>query len=61
MGAGRAVWVKIRASDGERDGWGAKAHAAGLSLSDLVRRSLGRVCTWTVAHTELERDFGPSR
>ena len=56
MGAGRAVWVKIRASDTERAEWHAKARAAGLSLSDLVRRSVGRVRTWTVAHTELERE-----
>ena len=56
MGAGRAVWVKIRASDAERAEWHAKARAAGLSLSDLVRRSVGRVRTWTVAHTELERE-----
>ena len=56
MGAGRAVWVKIRASDTERAAWHAKARAAGLSLSDLVRRSVGRVRTWTVAHTELERE-----
>ena len=56
MGAGRAVWVKIRSSDTERAEWHAKARAAGLSLSDLVRRSVGRVRTWTVAHTELERE-----
>ena len=56
MGAGRAVWVKIRSSDAERAAWQAKARAAGLSLSDLVRRSVGRVRTWTVAHTELERE-----
>ena len=56
MGAGRAVWVKIRSSDAERAAWHTKARAAGLSLSDLVRRSVGRVRTWTVAHTELERE-----
>ena len=56
MGAGRAVWVKIRSSDAERAEWHAKARAAGLSLSDLVRRSVGRVRTWTVAHTEIERE-----
>ena len=50
------MWVKIRASDTERAAWHAKARAAGLSLSDLVRRSVGRVRTWTVAHTELERE-----
>ena len=56
MGAGRAVWVKIRSSDAERAAWHTKARAAGLSLSDLVRRSVGRVRTWTVAHAELERE-----
>ena len=55
MGARRAVWVKIRASEAERAEWHAKARSVGLSLSDLVRRSVGRVRTWTVAHTELER------
>ncbi len=54
--AGRQVWVKVRASDRERGEWHAKAREAGLSLSDLVRRSLGRVRTWTVAHSELERE-----
>ena len=36
--------------------WHGKARSVGLSLSDLVRRSVGRVRTWTVAHTELERE-----
>ena len=56
MSAGRKVWVKIRASEAERSEWHAKARAVGLSLSDLVRRSVGRVRTWTVAHAELERE-----
>ena len=56
MGAGREVWVKIRASEAERTEWHAKARSVGLSLSDLVRRSVGRVRTWTVAHAELERE-----
>ena len=55
MSEGREVWVKIRASKAERAEWHAKARAVGLSLSDLVRRSVGRVRTWTVAHAELER------
>ncbi len=37
MGAGRDVWVKIRASEAERAEWHAKARSAGLTLSDLVR------------------------
>ena len=56
MSARRKVWVKIRASEAERAEWHAKARSVGLSLSDLVRRSVGRVRTWTVAHTELERE-----
>ena len=54
MGTGREVWVKIRASEAERAEWHAKARSVGLSLSDLVRRSIGRMRTWTVAHAELE-------
>ena len=56
MSAGRAVWVKIRASEAERAEWHAKARSAGLTLSDLVRRSVGRVRTWTVPHAEVERE-----
>ncbi len=56
MSAGRAVWVKVRASEAERAEWHAKARAAGLTLSDLVRRSVGRTRTWTVAHAEVERE-----
>ena len=42
MGARREVWVKIRASEAERDEWHAKARSVGLSLSDLVRRPVVR-------------------
>ena len=52
MSAGRKVWVKIRASEAERSEWHTKARAVGLSLSDLVRRSVGRVRTLTVVHRE---------
>ena len=48
--------MKVRASDAERAEWHAKARSAGLTLSDLVRRSLGRVHTWTVPHAEVERE-----
>ena len=56
MSPGRAVWVKVRASEAERAEWHAKARSAGLTLSDLVRRSVGRVRPWTVAHAEVERE-----
>ena len=55
-GAGRDVWVKIRVREAERAEWHAKARSAGLTLSDLVRRSVGRVRPWTVAHAEVERE-----
>ncbi len=56
MSPGRAVWVKVRASEAEGAEWHAKARSAGLTLSDLVRRSVGRARTWTVAHAEVERE-----
>ena len=54
--AGHDVWVKIRAREAERAEWHAKACSAGFTLSDLVRRSVGRVRTWTVAHADVERE-----
>ena len=53
--AGRDVWVKIRAREAERAEWHAKARSAGLTLSDLVCRSVGRVRTWTATAAEVER------
>ena len=41
---------------GKGASWARGGKSVGLSLSDLVRRSVGRVRTWTVAHTELERE-----
>ena len=65
MSAEREVWVKIRASKAERAEWHAKARSVGLSLSDLVRRSVGRVRTWTVALSQcfdlLPVPLGPLR
>jgi len=48
--------VKVRASEAERAEWHAKARSAGLTLSDLVRRAVGRTHTWTVPHAEVERE-----
>ena len=56
MSAGRAVWVKIRSSKAERAEWHAKARSAGLTLSDLMRRSVGRMRPWSVAHADVERE-----
>ena len=41
----RSVWVKVRARESERAAWHAKARSAGLSLSALVRRAIGRTRT----------------
>ena len=43
----RAHILRVRASDEEIDHWRALAAAAGVSLSDLVRLSLGRVRPWS--------------
>ena len=59
MSLGRAVWVKVRSSEAERAEWHAKARSEGLTLSDLVRRSIGRLHTWTVAHAKVERERTP--
>ena len=48
--------MKVRASEAERAEWHAKTRFAGLTLSDLVRRAVGRTRTWTVAHAEVERE-----
>ena len=48
----RTVLVKVRATEAERQQWREKAEAAGLSLSDLVRQSLGKVRTWTAQDRE---------
>ena len=42
VSAGCGVWVKIRASEAERAGWHAIAGSVDLTLSDPVRRSVGR-------------------
>ena len=39
------VWVKIRASEAERAGWHAIAGSVDLTLSDPVRRWVGRART----------------
>ena len=42
MSAGRAVWVKVRASGAERAELHAQASSAGLTLSDLWRPGFGQ-------------------
>lgn len=37
----KTAWVHVKTTPSERDDWHAKATAAGLSLSDLIRQRLG--------------------
>ena len=55
MSADRAVWVKVSASEWERAEWHDKARSAGLTLSDPVRRAVGRG-----AHVDRGRTSSPS-
>ena len=61
MSPARSVWVKIRATATERAEWHRKAESGGLFLSDLERRSLGRVRTWTAALSTHENVPGSAR
>lgn len=52
----RTTWLQIRCTAAERTAWQAKAAAAGVPLSQLVRRALDRVRTWTAKRADLERE-----
>ena len=47
MAERRSVEVHLRVSPVERAAWKAKAAAAGLPLSELVRQAMARTQTWT--------------
>ena len=51
----RTTWLQIRCTAAERATWQTKAAAAGVPLSQLVRRALDRVRTWTAKRADLER------
>lgn len=51
----RTAIIKIRLTGAEQAAWQAKAEAAGLSVSELIRRAVARVKTWTAANAEVER------
>lgn len=53
-GARCTTWVQLRCTAAERAAWQAKV--AGLPLSQLVRRALDRVRTWTARRADLERE-----
>lgn len=48
--------IKVRVTETEREAWKEKAKSAGLSVSDLLRQSVGRVKTWTAKDRSIERD-----
>ena len=51
----KTSWLSIRCTPGELAAWQATATAAGLPLSTLVRRALGRVRTWTAGRVDVEQ------
>ena len=56
MAERRTVQIHLRVSVVERAAWHAKAVAAGLPLSDLLRRAMARTRTWTAAAADIERE-----
>ncbi len=56
MGKRRTVMVAVRVSPTEFADWRAKAAAAGVPLSALIRRAMARTRTWTAPAAEVERE-----
>ena len=56
MARSRPVMVAVRLTPEEFCDWRAKAKAAGVSLSALVRRAMARTRTWSVPAAEVERE-----
>ena len=52
----RTVRVHARVSPAELADWRAKAAAAGVPLSDLLRQAMARTRTWTAAAAGAERE-----
>ena len=52
----RTVTANARVTPEELEQWRAKARAAGVSLSELVRQAMARTRTWTAAAREAERE-----
>jgi len=52
----RTVRVHVRLTPTESAAWRAKAEAAGVPLSDLLRQAMARTRTWTVADAAIERE-----
>ncbi len=56
MARRRPVLVAVRLTPGESADWRAKAKAAGVPLSALIRRAMARTRTWTARAAEVERE-----
>ena len=56
MAERRSVEIHLRVSPAERAAWKAKAAAAGLPLSALVRQAMARTQTWTAPARAVERE-----
>ncbi|WP_420447225.1 MobC family plasmid mobilization relaxosome protein [Candidatus Palauibacter sp.] len=56
MARRRPVLVAVRLTPGESADWRAKAKAAGVPLSALIRRAVARTRTWTARAAEVERE-----
>ena len=52
----RTAVVTARVSAAESADWRAKAKAAGVPLSALIRRAMARTRTWTARAAEVERE-----
>ena len=52
----RTSITSARVSKAELTEWRAKAVAAGVGLSELLRQAMARTRTWTAAATEVERE-----
>ena len=48
--------VIVRVTEDELTSWRSKATSAGVPLSELVRRAMGRTQTWTAAAADAERE-----
>ena len=51
----REATATVRVSAAELAEWRGKARAAGVSLSELLRRAMARTRTWTAAAAAVER------
>ena len=56
MARRRPVLVAVRLTRSESADWRAKAAAAGVPLSALIRRAMARTRTWTAPAAEVERE-----